>query len=631
VAYCYSGKVLDVNLSNGTVSIRNLPLDDADLFIGGSGLAAKIIFDEVDPSVDPLSPDNVLVFMTGPLTGTMVPGGSRYTVAAKSPLTGGWGEAHAGGYWGVELKKAGFDGVIVRGASDHPVYLWICDGEAEIRDASKYWGLDTRETDLAIKSDLKDDKVHCVVIGPAGERMVRLACILADVTPHGPRALGRTGMGAVMGSKKLKAIAVRGGGRIEVANSRKLREYVRRTLPSIMNFPTSQIQATYGTSGEVEVFYEYGDMPIKNFSLGKWDGIEKLRGEVLAKTYPYKGSRACFACPIACWKYIEVRHEVYGEIKGAAPEYEAVASLGSLLLIDDPFAIAKSNDLCNRYGIDVISTGVVLAWLFECFEKGLIDEAFTDGIKPLWGDPKAVHALIEKIGRKEGIGALLGEGVRIASRKVKGSESFAAHVKGLEVPMHDPRAFKGMGLQYATSNRGACHMYGVVMRVEQGERIPDLGIHRRVYRFDYKGKGWIVARMEDWHEVLEALGVCKFIGYAPWQLISMYSLATNTRTTVEEMIQKGTRIFTLKRIFNLACGAKDDTLPERFLKEPLNEGGAAGQVVELKPMLEEYYEYRKWTSKGIPTKELLEELDLYQMVRSNRYRSTYEKALNLET
>ena len=306
---------------------------------------------------------------------------------------------------------------------------------------------------------------------------------------------------------------------------------------------------------------------------------------------------------------------------GRAIEYESLGSLGSLLMIDDPAQVARLHQVCNKLGIDVISAGVVIAWLIEAYEKGLIDKASVDGMDLRWGDPDQVASLLEKMGKKEGIGELLAKGVREASRRVKGSEAFAMHSKGLEIPMHDPRAFKGMGLQYATSNRGADHLYGVVMRIEQGERIPDLGIHTRVQRFDVQGKGRIVAIMQDWHEVIESLGICKFLAVSPGHLASIYSLATGRKFTVKELHKRGTAIFNLKRIFNLACGitGKEDALPERLLKEPLKEGGAAGQVVELEPMLKEYYEYRGWTAEGLPKKETLEQLGLLNLMEGSEF------------
>jgi len=623
---CYRGKIAYIDLTNEVIEERRIPKDYLLDFIGGSGLAARIIFDLVDPKIDPLSPENALVFMTGPLTGTMMPTGARMTVAAKSPLTRGWGEAHAGGFWGVELKMTGYDGVVVVGKADNPSYLYIHDGEIELRDASKLWGLNTYEADIELKKILGED-VRCALIGPAGEKCVSMAGILFDVRPDGPRAAGRCGMGAVMGSKNLKAIAVKGTEKIHVEDPAKLREYLKRILPSIMSFPTTQLYAVYGTAAEVAPLYTYGDFPIRNFSMGIWDGVKNLEAEAMTKKI-VKGHRACFNCPIGCWRYVEC--EVDSEkVVGRAIEYESLGSLGSLLMIDDTAKVAKLHQTCNKLGVDVISVGVTTAWLIEAYEKGLIEEKILQGLKPRWGDHRFVEKLIELIAIKQGIGELLSKGVREASKAVKGSESFAMHSKGLEIPMHDPRAFKGMGLQYATSNRGACHLYGFVLRIEQGERVTDLGIHERVHRFDLKGKGRIVAIVQDWSEVIESMGICKFLQVTPGHVASIYSISIGRKLTAKDLHLKGTAIFNLKRIFNLACGmsGKDDSLPDRLLKEKLSEGGAAGQVVELDQMLREYYDYRGWDESGYPKKETLEKLGLLKILEESRFEA-YKELLN---
>jgi len=608
----YIGRILYVDLTNEKTETRELKEEEVDMFIGGIGLATKILVEEMDPLVDPLSPKNVLVFMTGPLTGTMIPSSGRYVVAAKSPLTLAWGEAHASGFWGVELKKAGFDGIVLKGKATSPVYLWIHNGEAEIRDAEHLWGLSTIDTDIKLKEDLGKD-IRVAAIGPAGERGVRYANICNDITPDGPRVAGRTGMGAVMGSKNVKAIVIKGDGRIPVKNAERVKSIIRRLLPLILSFPTTQIHAVSGTPGEIEEFYEYGDMPIKNFTVGTWDRIKNITFKRFKELGIIKGHRACWACPIHCWKYAETK-----ETKGRAAEYETIASLGSLLTIDDPFYIAKANDLCNRYGIDTISTGVTIAWAIESFEKGLLTKEDTSGLELRWGDPETVLSLIKMIGERKGFGKLLGEGCRLASKIIgRGTEKYCMHVKGLEIPMHDPRAFKGMGLQYATSNRGACHLQGLVFRIEQGQRVYDLKIYERPDRFSVEGKGRIVAIMEMWHEVIESMIICKFTDIPPAHLAGLYSLITGRKRNVQQLLEAGRRIFTLKRVFNVANGIrrKDDTLPERFLKEPLKDGGAKGQVVELEPMLAEYYKYMGWNEDGIPRKETLQGLGIFELAK----------------
>ncbi len=608
----YVGKLLRIDLAREKHTIEELSEDDAKLFLGGIGLAAKIVFNEVDPRIDPFDEDNKLVFMTGPLTGTLVPGASRTVVAAKSPLTLAWGESHFGGFWGPELKRAGYDGVIIEGKAKTPVYIFIHNENVEIRDAEHLWGLFTGDTEEKIRKEVGDEKTRVACIGPAGENLVRYAAILSD-----ERVAGRTGMGAVMGSKNLKAIAVRGTGSIRIKEARQLRRNVARLYPMIMSYPPNQILSAYGTNGEMLSFYEYGDTPIKNFTMGTWEGIKRIEGKAIVSKY-LKSHKACFACPVGCWKIVRIDEGKYAGTEGRAPEYETAGALGAMLLNDDPETLIYLEKLCNDYGIDTISAGVTLAWAMEIYERGLITKEDTGGIEIKWGDPETIVKLIEMIGRREGFGNVLAEGTRLASNIIgKGTEKYAMHVKGLEVPMHDPRAFKGMGLQYATSNRGACHLQGTFFRIEQGERIPDLKIYRRVYRFELKDKGWMVAVVEDWHEVLESLGLCKFVQIYPGHVAGFYSLTTGIVKRVRDLQKDGERIFNLKRVFNVIAGVsrKDDILPERFLKEPLKDGGAKGQIVELEPMLKEYYSYRKWNENGIPTEEKLEELGILDMVK----------------
>ena len=603
----YTGKILRIDLSRGTVKTQELRKEDAVRFIGGVGLAAKIIHDEVGAEVSPYNPDNLLVFMTGPLEGTMVPCSARYAVCARSPLTGAWGEAHASGFWGPELKAAGYDGIIIVGRAEKPVYIKVFDNDVEVVDADHLWGLGCIETENTLKKEL-DGRVKVASIGPAGEKLVRFASILNDEG----RAAGRCGMGAVMGSKRLKAVAVLGSSHVRVADPNRLRSFIRRLYPVLMSFPTTQIHSAYGTNGEMASFYEYGDVPIKHFTMGSWDGIRKIDGHAMAEAI-VKGQRACLGCPIGCWRIVKVEAGPYAGVEGTGPEYETVASFGALLLNDDIEAIAKANQICNHYGMDTISTGVSIAFAIECYERRIIDEKTTGGLDLRWGDADSILRLTEMIGRREGFGDILAEGVRRAAERIgRGAEKYAMHVKGLEIPMHDPRAFHGMGLQYATSNRGACHMNGFVIRIEQGERMTDLKIYERVDRFETRGKGRIVALMQNWHEVLDSTITCKFLAVSPGHLAGFYTMVTGFTMRVPEMIEAGERIFNIKRLFNVRCGItrKDDTLPDRFRKEPLPNGGAKGRTVKLDEMLEEYYRFRGWSEDGKPSEETLRRLGL---------------------
>ncbi|MBS7638982.1 MAG: aldehyde ferredoxin oxidoreductase family protein [Candidatus Bathyarchaeia archaeon] len=608
--YGYIGRILRIDLSSGEIKRENISEEILRKFIGGVGLAAKIIYDEVNPETSPFDPENKLVFMTGPLTGTMVPCTGRYVVCAKSPLTDAWGEAHAGGFWARELKRAGYDGIVFEGRSERPVYVVIDDEDVRIEDASHMWGEGCLNVEDRIRRDLGESfRVAC--IGPAGERLVRFASIIGDEG----RAAGRCGMGAVMGSKMLKAIAVRGSREIPVKDPERLRNVLRRIYPQIMSFPTTQIYASYGTSGELLSFYEYGDAPVKNFSVGRWAEIDHISGETYNKMM-VKAKRSCWNCPIACWRYVRVDEGPYAglELK-RGPEYETLTALGSLLLNSKLDVIVRANYLCNQYGLDTISTGVCIAFAMECYERGIITEKDA-GISLKWGDPEAILHLIEDIGERRGLGDILAEGVKRASAKIGGgSEKFAMHVKGLEMPMHDPRAFKGMGLQYAVSNRGACHLQGMVLRVEQGERITDLKIYERLDRFEVRGKGSVVATVQNWHEVLESLIICKFLGIPPGHIPGLYTLVTGIHVTLDHLIEAGERIYNIKRMFNVKCGIsrKDDTLPYRIMHEGLREGGTLGNRIspeELDIMLKEYYMVRGWDENGIPRAETLRRLGL---------------------
>ncbi len=609
----YMGKILRVDLSSEKIWIDEVDEETLKKFIGGVGLAAKIIYDEVKPEFSPFDPENRLIFMTGPLTGTLVPCTGRYVVCAKSPLTNAWGEAHSGGFWARELKRAGYDGIVIEGRSEKPVYLLINDEYVSLENAGNLWGRGCLETEELIKEHLGGEfKVAC--IGPAGERLVRFAAIINDEG----RAAGRCGMGAVMGSKMLKAVVVRGTKEIPMKDPERIRNILRRIYPQIMSFPTTQIHASYGTSGELLSFYEYGDAPIKNFALGKWDEIDRISGETY-NAKMVKGKRACWNCPIACWRYVRVDEEPYAglELK-RGPEYETLTALGSLLLNDRLDVIVRANLLCNHYGLDTISAGVCIAFAMECYEKGIINEQDAMGLNLKWGNAEAILRLIEAIGERKGLGDILAEGVKRASEKIgMESERFAMHVKGLEMPMHDPRAFKGMGLQYAVSNRGACHLQGLILRVEQGERITDLKIYERLDRFEIKGKGKVLAIVQNWHEVLESLIICKFLGIPPGHIPGLYTLATGISTTLEQILQAGERIYNIKRMFNVKCGItrKNDTLPYRIMHEGLSEGGTLGHFIsseDLNVMLNEYYAARGWDENGVPKDETLKRLGLLE-------------------
>ncbi len=621
----YVGKILHINLTDGEVHEGRVKESVLRSYIGGSGLAARILFDETGRRTDPLGPENILIFMTGPLTGTEVPLSGRHEVVAKSPLTGIYGESDVGGSWGEELKKAGYDGVIVRGKAERPVYIWVNDGHVELRRADHLWGLDTYETDESIRQETdRDATVTC--IGPAGERLARIAAIMSDGI-HG-RAAARCGLGAVMGSKNLKAIAVKGEGSVEVAKPEDLGKSIRESSPMIVENAKSLHE--YGTSGGMTLIEYVGDLPIKNWREGSWpEGAEKLSGITMASTI-LVGRYYCRRCIIGCGRRVRIKGGRYGDVEGAGPEYETLAMLGAACLIDDLEAVVKANDLCNRYGLDTISTGAVIAFAMEAYEYGLITEKDTGGISLEWGDPEAMIKMVEMIGRREGLGWLLGEGVKIASERIGGfSSEFAIHVKGLELPAHDPRAYYSQGLSYATSNRGACHLQSLSHIFERNVTLPDLGYPEILERHSVKGKGEFVAKTQNLMCMLDSLKVCKFIlfgGVKPSNLVKWLAYVTGWNINLEEFMRIGERIYNLKRLYNVreGCSRKDDTLPPRILTHRRGSGGSPNNLPPLGEMLSDYYKYRGWNEMGIPTKEKLLELNLEREAEDlDRIKSTF--------
>jgi len=606
----YAGKVLRVNLSDGEISVKDLDLSLARSLIGCLGIASKIMLDEVDPGVEPFNAENKLILATGPLTGSMAPAANKSAVISRSPLTNIWGESIFSANCGIELKRAGYDMIIIDGRANKPVFLWINDGSVEIRDAGSMWGMDTFMACEAIKMDLGERDAAVACIGPAGERLVRLAAIISD----NGRAAGRCGLGAVMGSKNLKAIAVKGSQRIKVADPEMLNNLSKEIIKTVKD--KMEAFTDYGTSRGVVAFEEMGNLPIKNWTKGSFPGAEKISGIRMAETI-LVGRKACFACPVACGRYIGISSGSYAPLEGYGPEYETIAALGSLCMNDNLEAIAKANDLCNRFGLDTISVGATIAFAMECYERGIISNDDTGGIELTWGDPDAIIKMVELIGLKRGFGAILGEGSMRAAEKIgKGADRYAMHVKGLEIPMHNPYRFKEMGLQYATSERGACHLRGFSMLPARGILIPDIGLDKKLDGFTIDGKAHVVKIMQDACRMVDALGICKFIvffgGIHLRNIAKLYTAVTGWETTLEDLMKAGERIWMLQRTFNVRMGVrrKDDTLPRRFLEEPMVEGAAKGQIVELEPMLREYYAERGLDDEGKPRKEKLMELNL---------------------
>lgn len=611
----YIGNILRIDLTTGDVKEEKLNEKVARKYIGGSGLGAKILFEETDEKTDPLGADNVLIFMTGPLTGTIVPTSGRHAVVAKSPLTGIWGEGDVGGHWGIGLKKAGYDGIIIKGKSPKPVYLWINDGNVEIRDAAHLWGKDTFETDKLVKEET-NEKAVVSAIGQAGENLVKIASIMTDGLDA--RAVGRSGLGAVMGSKNLKAIAVYGNRKIEVAQKDKLKQLTKKLAPEMLK--KAKGMHDYGTAGGLITMEYVGDLPIRNWTQGKWEeGANEISGQKMAETILTR-NYYCGSCVIGCGRTVKLDSGDYAGVEQAGPEYETLASLGALCLVDDLNAIALANEWCNRYGIDTISTGGVIAFAMEAYEHGLITKEDTGGMEINWGDSDVMLELIHRIAHRKGIGDLLAEGVKKAADKIGGiAPEFAIHSKGLEFPAHDPRAYNSIAVGYATSNRGACHLQAFSHGFEKGLTMPEVGYPESRDRFEVDGKGVMTAKAQNLMCMFDSIKMCKFSlfgGITITDMVNFLNYVTGWDMDIDEFMQAGERMFNLKRLYNVRCGIsrKDDTIPGRILTHKRKEGGAAENLPPLGRMLSEYYDYRGWTQEGIPKKEKLIKLGLEEYI-----------------
>lgn len=616
----YGGTLLYVDLTKGKIEKKPLDIEIIEKYIGGLGLASKILFDSIPAKCDPLGEDNVLMFVAGPLTGTLFPQASRYTVAAKSPLTEMWGEAHAGGHFGPELKLAGYDGIILNGKSEKPVYLYINDEEVELVDASHIWGMQLFEAIDKVVDERKDSKLECAAIGPAGENKVRFASI---ITRNG-RVAARSGIGAVMGSKNLKLVAVRGTKGLDVAYPGEYLSAVKEWYDKVLNHPFTEGRIKYGTSGLVDLMQTISRFPTYNMKQGVFDEWENLGSESYHEKY-FLRPRADYACIQRCGRFVCVPSGPYKNI-GKGPEYECLSALGSRCGNSRLDSVIYAHHLCDEYGMDTISTGATISWAFECFENGLLTKDDTDGIDLTWGNYETVVKLVEKIGKREGFGDLLAEGSYRAAQKVgKGADKFVMHVKKQEIASQEPRAQKSMGLASAVASRGADHLFAFPVLDEgssfhkeikewYGEKyLPEIGD-----RLNYKYKGVMVKHNEDYSVIIESLGVCKYGTMVPPALyypdiVKSMKITFGWETTEKELKTIGERIVNLHRLFNLKQGFKvsDDSLPERFIKEPAPFGMSKGQVVELDKMLEEYYKERDWDIRtGIPSKEKLSSLGL---------------------
>ncbi|MFQ5881838.1 MAG: aldehyde ferredoxin oxidoreductase family protein [Candidatus Methylomirabilales bacterium] len=611
--YGWTGTVLRVDLTHGSIKKEPLNPQWAHDYVGGRGLGAKYLYEEMDPTVDPLGPDNKLIFATGPLTGTNASCGARYMVITKGALTNTITTSNSGGQWGPELKFAGYDMIILEGRAERPCYLWIYDDQVETRSADGVWGKTVWETEDLIREELGIPDAIVACIGPAGEKLVKFACIMND--KH--RAAGRSGVGAVMGSKNLKAIAIRGTKGVRIANPEAFMRAMWAMKAKLKASPvTGQGLPTYGTAVLVNVINEHGAFPTNNHQLTQLKGADEISGETLTDSR-LVASKACFACTIACGrvsklpedaagKFLVTTHPHNWRIAAEGPEYENIWALGADCGVNDLDAVIKANFLCNELGMDPISIGATLAAAMELYEKGQLSLEQT-GMPLNFGSGEALVAMVEKTAYREGFGRELAEGSKRLCEKF-GAPQFFMGVKGQEFPAYDSRAVQGMGLGYATSNRGACHLKAYTVAPEI------LGTPKKMDPTVTEGKAGITKLMQDVTASVDATGLCLFLtfGISLDDILPQLSAATGIPYTMESILKAGERIWNLERIWNHKAGftGKDDTLPKRILQEPIPSGPTKGQVNRLHEMLPEYYQLRGWTPDGQPTAQKLIELGL---------------------
>jgi aldehyde:ferredoxin oxidoreductase len=616
--YGYNGKVLFIDLSSGSVKEESPSDKTYRDFIGGVGLGARILYERMKPKVDPLGPDNMLGFVVGPLTGNGIHG-ARFQTVAKSPLTGGWGDANSGGSFAPELKATGYDGIFFSGISPKPVYLYINDGKAEIRDAHHVWGKDTVATEEIIREELGDSRVKIACVGPAGEFKSLLACIR-----HEGSAAGRSGIGAVMGSKRLKALVVRGTNKVPVAEPERLAALRKEYLKSVKetDHPWVHDFKKWGTCGVTSGAIEDGDSPIKNWAIygpEVFPTYEQLSGDAVIKYVVKK--HACLGCPMGCKGWVKVN--AYGGYAGSKLEYETVTMMGSNCLVDNIEAVGKANDICNRLGLDTIGTGSVIAFAMECYEHGIITKEDSDGIELTWGNTDALIRVTDKIGRREGFGAVLADGAKQAAERIgKGAEKYAIHVGGQDMPAHDPRVSIGMGWGYVCDPTPARHTASIACNTYFNKydfpMSSDLGLPKLKDKYSVEANAKTYATCSDIERFWWSAGLCTFAWWPETlPFIEAMKAVTGWKDfTLAELLKTGRRIQTLRQAFNIREGI-DTTkwrLPERLTVAP-NQGPFAGKGIDAKGMKEKGYAALGWDPKtGKPLDSTLKELELKELV-----------------
>ncbi len=609
--YGWHGRILRVNLTTGTIREELISQEVAFEYFGGRGLAIKVLLEGMDPSADPLAPENLLVMATGPLTATPAPTGNRYMVVTKSPLTGALSNSNSGGIFPTMMKRSGYDLFVFVGASPKPVYLYVDERKAELRDATHLWGLETQQTEDLIRSATADD-VSIACIGPAGENLALIAAIIND--KH--RAAARSGVGAVMGSKRLKAVAVRGDLKPELYDEKAMRAVIRQANQQLVaDIRAGSTMRIYGTSYVPDVTNEAGVLPTFNFQYGQFEGTPGINGPTLKEHFLVRHG-GCYACPLACARITEVKGEIWGEQyagSGEGPEYETIGSLGSACGIGNMAAIAKANYLCNELGLDTISVGLTIACAMEMYTKGILSEEQIGRPLP-FGDADGMIAMVRAAAHRQGFGDELAKGSwQLANKHNHPEMSITA--KKLEFPSYDARGLKGMGLLYATSNIGASHMAGDTAYTEL------FGVGKKIDGLAYEGKAQLTKHFQDLFAIIDAAGLCVFValryavdtanGYVPTRIAEMINHATGSNYTPEGLLEAAERVYNLERLFLLKAGftRADDTLAQR-MSQPMPSGPIQGETFDLDRLLDDYYAARGWDVQGIPTRQRLEKLGI---------------------
>jgi aldehyde:ferredoxin oxidoreductase len=614
VAKGYWAKMLRIDLGTRQTKIEEIPEETLRMFIGGAGMGAKILWEELPGRINPYDGKNLLIFATGPFQGPSIPGGAKFSITGISPLTHTYADTAAGADWGPSLKDSGYDALVIEGISDVPVYLHIVDGVVAIRDSAHLWGMDSYETVDAIHKETGDERLSIAAIGPAGEKLVAIACIAIDKHSFA----GRCGMGALMGSKRLKAIAVRGGKKAVLHDLPRVRQLLGKYQRGIYQAVLKNQFRKYGTPGLCETAEGLGDMPIRYWGGDVWpEGAKKLGGENYTKALNAR-PWPCKYCPVGCHRKITITEPLEYAQQGVGPEYETIGMMGTNLLIDDPKVVAKGNDIANRLGLDTISVGAMVGFAIDCFEKGLITTKDTNGLELKWGDPHTFFSLIEQIGRKEGLGAIFSEGTLSAARKIHpDAVKNVVHCKGLDFPAHDPRTCNSLAISYATGTRGACHFRGPCEDVEMGGFfMPEIGITQGMVRFfEPKNQSFLAARCQDLGALVNSLVLCMFMvdgGEMSFtELRELLNAITGWDYSINDLVLAGERIFTLQRLINLRDGynAQTDVMPPKMFTSA-KEGFRAGRTIPFEGLMKDYYNLRGWDLNGEPKDETLKRLGL---------------------